>query len=148
MKYCKNCDTNKLLTDFYRNKSRYDGLSSSCKACTKVKTNNRYSSRPEEHRSRKRKSYINNIVTERERSAKKRSSRLLRVPLWFSEWDEFLYSVMVEEAISLEKLTGYKWHVDHILPLQGELVSGLHIANNFQLLPATVNLKKSNTYHP
>jgi hypothetical protein len=51
-----------------------------------------------------------------------------------------------EGAKIQEKLIGKKVHVDHIIPLQHDLVCGLHCEDNLQWLTEEANLAKSNTF--
>ena len=44
------------------------------------------------------------------------------------------------------KETGRDYHVDHIVPLQGRLVSGFHVAGNLRVILADTNLSKHNHY--
>ena len=44
------------------------------------------------------------------------------------------------------KETGRKYHVDHIVPLQGRLVSGFHVSGNLRVVLGHTNLSKHNQY--
>lgn len=79
-----------------------------------------------------------------EASARKRAARILRTAPWYGEFD----ALVMVEAYSLCKLReqsfGFSWDVDHIYPMQGKTVSGLHCGENVQVIPTIYNLKKHN----
>ena len=67
-----------------------------------------------------------------------------RLPSWA---DPEAIRKIYEDCAALNKEHGPRsYHVDHIIPLQGKTVSGLHVENNLQILKASDNLAKSNNY--
>ena len=78
-------------------------------------------------------------------SSKRYIAKMKRTPSWANDQAIAAYYM---EAKRLTELTGIEFHVDHIIPLQGKLVSGLHVESNLQLLPAHENLGKSNQFDP
>ena len=80
------------------------------------------------------------------KTAKHRAKRLNATPAWLtpeqlSEIQQYYWL-----AKDLQSVTGEPYHVDHIVPLQGENVSGLHVPWNLQVLPQDINLSKGNSF--
>jgi len=93
------------------------------------------------------KKYWNKPENAGKRAAKRvkyRASKLQRTPKWITKEDINKIKQIYTEAIQRTIDTGIKWHVDHIYPLQGEIVSGLHTPSNLQIVTAVENLKKGN----
>jgi hypothetical protein len=75
---------------------------------------------------------------------KRHADKLQRTPSWLTQEHLDQIKDIYAHARDCEVVTGDKYHVDHIVPLRGENVSGLHVPWNLQVLPAEVNLAKSN----
>ena len=80
------------------------------------------------------------------KSTKRVLAKINRTPAWLTEQQRQSITTEYELAAWCTKVTGIKYHVDHIVPLQGKTVSGLHVPWNLQVIPATDNLIKSNKF--
>ena len=165
MKTCSKCKEIKDLAEFYKDKSRKDGLSYLCIPCAanpdKKLASSRasYRANPAKHRAASNK--WRNAHREKARaggraycianrdkicakSMKRHAAKLQRTPPWLTKehFKEILayYSLAKE----LQWLSEEKLEVDHIVPLLGENVCGLHVPWNLQILPKSVNVRKSN----
>ena len=82
-------------------------------------------------------------ASENARNAKRRATKLHATPAWA---DLAKIKKMYYACQQISEATGIPHHVDHIVPLQGELVSGLHVEYNLRIIPATENLSKANKF--
>lgn len=78
------------------------------------------------------------------KEARRRSRKLQRTPSWMTKEEESKIKSIYKMCRAISKKTGIPHHVDHIIPLQGKLVSGLHTISNLQIITQTENIRKYN----
>ena len=81
-------------------------------------------------------------------SAKAARSRAVRLQATAGWADNFLIKEMYHLARLRTQMLGFRWHVDHIVPLKSEFVCGLHCEENLRVIPGVTNLAKSNRFWP
>lgn len=162
-KQCPVCNLIKPRSDYHINSFRSDGMGFRCKACQANYYNDNkrvYQQRSVEYGPRRvflqnnrtdeykkvqrNKRNIKRLTDSRviARENKRRASKLRATPKW-ADLDKI--TKIYDDA----RVLGRKeHHVDHIVPLQSDLVCGLHNEFNLQVLPALKNLSKGNRYWP
>lgn len=161
MKKCTKCNISKELGCFNKEPGGANGLKSYCKVCQarankayreihkdyfKEKGAEFYKNNKAKRKTNAKEWILNNYDKYLAKAAKCRATKLHATPSWLTK--EQLYEIeefytLAQELAWLNQ-DGKAFHVDHIVPLQGKEVSGLHVPWNLQLLPAVENLKKSN----
>ena len=129
---CSSCHEVHELENFYRCATTPSGYGTQCKDCAKTLAKNHYnpelSSKRTKMWNRENRGRKNYLTRSREEVVRQRT------PLWADK----------EKIENIYQNCPEGHHVDHIVPLQGEKVSGLHVETNLQYLLAEDNLKKSN----
>jgi hypothetical protein len=74
--------------------------------------------------------------------ARRRAKQANATPIWLTPIHKAQIQEMYDVAAARETQTGVKYHVDHIIPITGKKVSGMHVPWNLQVITATENLSK------
>jgi len=74
--------------------------------------------------------------------ARRKAAKLKRTPKWITKFDKLKIQCVYSIAAMLTRVNKEPWHVDHIIPLQGDLVSGLHVPSNLQVMRGVENVRK------
>lgn len=161
MKTCSKCNESKRLTEFHRDKSRKDGYRNLCKPCVnhymygyygrnKDKVVQRALDWVDANRERHNKKCAAWVKRNRgavnARTARRYAAKTKATPVWASPGTEhhWLINEIYDLAVLRSKLTGASWEVDHLLPLRGKSVSGLHVPLNLRVVLMSENRRKSN----
>ena len=170
MKTCVLCKIEKDEGGFNKQSRSRDGLQRYCRACQKIK-NKSWMVQNKDHRKAYEESYkeLNREETKKlkrlwdERNFDHRRNYRLSRKEYYAERGSYRYLLqksatppwLTEEQLreiknfywlaeDLFKVSGQKYNVDHIIPVQGENVCGLHVPWNLQVLPKDINISKGN----
>jgi hypothetical protein len=75
-----------------------------------------------------------------------RNAKANRMPKWLNAGELFEMESVYTYCSALRKI-GLDYHVDHVVPLRGKSISGLHVPWNLQVLPGRENMSKGNTFN-
>jgi hypothetical protein len=130
VKHCPACQQTKPLDSFHKRSDR-DGYRHVCIPCYRAQTRAHYGTTEA-----KAKAFA--------RSAERRARKLQAMPRWLTEEQKRAIQVIYLYARGASEVFGQELHVDHIIPLAGKDVCGLHVPWNLQVMAGEANRAKSN----
>ena len=165
LKCCPRCQEHKPMDLFGVDRHNKDGLTNACAECRRVDRRKWYANNTEKARSTALSHYYRNRVamldankcwraqnsghlsdyrkTRRpmmaQHSANRRAMQSKATPIWADK--QAIVDAYMESAY-------FGMHVDHIVPINSEIVCGLHVFDNLQLLEKSENLSKQNRFWP
>lgn len=172
MKTCSKCKVPQGLDQFSKDNSRKDGLNPWCRRCKteasavyRIKHHDKRLAyeRDWEIKNKEKRSHqkaVNektcktriyrrnwrqeNLGKVKAYCRKYQATKLQRTPKWLTKAHLQEIEQFYTDATYLTFLTQIPFEVDHRVPLQGRLISGLHVPWNLQILTESENCKKGN----
>jgi hypothetical protein len=129
VKRCYNCKTTKPKSEFGSNKSQPDSLKSECILCNR------------KLKAKWKKENPDKVNAQR---ARRRAAKLNRMLKWGKEYLKPEIDNWYRRAKLATIFMEEPYEVDHIEPLQGKNISGLHVPWNLTLLTQSENASKGN----
>lgn len=139
MKICKKCGLSKPVSDYAKCSKTKSGVRAVCKPCGAAYTREWNERNPGKNRKAVLEWHKKHRDKGAKRSGKRRADKRQAVPIWFEA-----------DAVAnvYKKAQEFGFQVDHIVPLKGKTVCGLHCWANLQLLDGSLNASKNNREWP
>jgi hypothetical protein len=160
-KTCTKCKSEKEVSQFYRHSGGLYGVKSQCKVCVNARNSAYLKNNPDVRAKVSKKQEQREEVKDYRKLYQKTNRGLFRhynmkryakkksaSPPWLTQEHLDKIAGFYYHARDCELVSGQPYHVDHIVPLQGKDVCGLHVPWNLQVLPSDVNQSKSNKHDP
>jgi len=126
--------------------TKYSSYANICKACKAEENKKWRKDNPEkvkEYNSLPSRKASNRVWQSRRKEKKNKNN----TPSWLTSKDKKRIADIYLHMRDCRAVTGEEYHVDHIIPLNGDIICGLHVPWNLQVLPADVNMGKTNKWH-
>ena len=164
LRVCKTCLSEKPHSEFVKNAACKFGITHKCKDCLNKQCREKYPESKDRILSNQKRSVskrraegkdVNKPSREYNRRnpeykrfyAAQRKAHVKRAtPSWLTPDQKAHIKRTYRLAQIMKEETGLDYHVDHIIPLRGKNVCGLHVPKNLRVLRADLNTAKSNIY--
>lgn len=147
--WCKSCESKKeVIRNRERMKNNPALKEASLKRVTEWGKNNKQKMRDANNKHR-RDSYKNSEECRSKKlsaSSEQRAGKDQATPIWLTESHKKEIKNIYLVCIKINKATKKTHEVDHIIPLRGENVCGLHVPWNLRIIPKSLNRSKNNAY--
>ena len=145
-KICTLCHELKDVDQFPNMKGGRHGKAARCRPCAAQKVREWGKANPEKLREKKKRDRARRPGVYRAREAAREGAQIQRTPKWLTKEQRKQIENYYTEAARLTVALGELYTVDHIIPLRGKSVSGLHVPWNLQVMKGKDNFSKSNSF--